>query len=457
MDLPIPFEQQMRRMLGEEAFKAFETALDRTAVVALRPNEAKGVTLDAQLKRVPWSSKGYYLPERPPFTFDPLFHAGGYYVQEPSSMFVEQALKVCGKPKCVLDLCASPGGKSTLIRQCLPEDDCLLVSNEPIANRAQILLENITKWGSPAVAVTQNYPADFARLEGMFDLIAVDAPCSGEGMFRKQNPALKEWSPKNVQMCAERQFNIVCDVWPALGEGKYLIYSTCTYNTEENEQNVERICKELGAEVVEVPVNKDWNLMSNLLPNADFPVYRFLPHKTNGEGFFLCVMRKLSSSGNKNLKSKNLFQPVPRTFRDALNLEVQTIKIGDVLCAVPSQFVPMITPLLNKVHVLSVGVPLAENHGHDYRPYHGLAMSTKINMEAFETVGISKSDALQYLRREALTLPKGTARGYVLLMYEKHPLGFVNNLGAHANNLYPSEWKIRSGYTQEYDFDLIRK
>lgn len=252
---------------------------------------------------VPWCREGYYLSGRPSFTFDPLFHAGCYYVQEASSMFLEQALRqYVHEPVTMLDLCAAPGGKSTLARSVLPEGS-LLVANEVMRNRSQVLAENLIKWGNPGVIVTNNDPADFTELGSLFDVILTDVPCSGEGMFRKDEVAVQEWSIENVDTCWQRQRRILRDIWPCLKTGGLLVYSTCTYNREENEDNVAWITQELGAEVLPLEIQPDWHITGNLI-GTEFPVYRFLPHKTTGEGLFMAVLRKTADEPAVSVRTK---------------------------------------------------------------------------------------------------------------------------------------------------------
>ena len=290
MNLPQTFVDRTRQLLGDEQYPKFEEALGIEAPVSIRPNRTK-TQLPVEGEPIPWAPSGMYLEKRPTFTFDPLFHAGCYYVQEASSMFVERVLRqYVQDPVVMLDLCAAPGGKSTLCRSVLPEGS-LLVANEVMRNRSQILAENLMKWGHPDVVVTNNDPADFTGLTHLFDVILTDVPCSGEGMFRKDQVAVDEWSLENVDICWQRQRRILTDIWPALKPGGLLIYSTCTFNREEDEDNVAWIARELGADVLEVPVEDAWGITGNLV-GKDFPVYRFLPHRTRGEGFFLAVLRK---------------------------------------------------------------------------------------------------------------------------------------------------------------------
>ncbi|MBO4730558.1 MAG: rRNA cytosine-C5-methyltransferase [Bacteroidaceae bacterium] len=422
------FDEQMRTLLGEVEWQRMQAALDEPPVVSVRVNKVRKCesSMFNGQKPVPWCSSGYYLDERPDFTLDPCFHAGGYYVQEASSMFVEQALKQCGEPKIVLDLCAAPGGKSTLLRSLLP-DDALLVCNEPIKARANVLRENIIKWGHEGCFVSCNYPRDFRKLRDMFDVVVVDAPCSGEGMFRKEQAAIDMWSAANVEECAIRQRDIVETIWPALKSGGYLIYSTCTYNTRENEENVQHFCDTLGAELVEIPVAEDWHITGSLLSNFNGPVYRFMPHKTRGEGFFLALMRK--NMGARVVSTK---------VREA---NMQHFEIGNTVYAVDAAHAPVVRQLTKVLYPLYMGVALYEKKGNKQIPHHALAMSRMHAKDAYPTVALGLDDALRYLRHEALRID--APRGYVLVSYDGLPLGFVNNVGNHANNLYPAEWRIR--------------
>ena len=264
MNLPSDFIRRTSQLMGEEQFTLFCEALQRETPVSIRMNERKFSQIPQDARPVAWSSAGYYLSVRPTFTFDPLFHAGCYYVQEASSMFVEQALRqYVHAPSVMLDLCAAPGGKSTLARSVLPEGS-LLVANEVMRNRSQVLAENLIKWGHSGVVVTNNDPADFAELEQVFDVILTDVPCSGEGMFRKDQVAIDEWSVDNVTLCWQRQQRILRDIWGCLKPGGILIYSTCTFNREENEDNVQWIAEGLGAEIMPVDVKEDWVITGNL-------------------------------------------------------------------------------------------------------------------------------------------------------------------------------------------------
>lgn len=465
MNLPVSFEEAMRQLLGEE-YVDFREALLGEPAVSIRLNKSK-CTATPSYEPVPWATDSYYLPERPQFTFDPLFHAGSYYVQEASSMFVEQAVKQhMQEAQVALDLCAAPGGKSTLLRSLLPED-CVLVSNEVMRQRAQVLAENITKWGHPRCIVTSSYPADFTPLGELFDLILVDAPCSGEGMFRKDEVAVAEWSPENVDVCWRRQRDILTDIWPTLRPGGLLIYSTCTFNTQEDEENVRWMMEELGAELLPIDTDASWGITPSLIPDVAH-AYRFLPGRTRGEGFFLAVVRKGEGASvadaprnakpkKKEKKGKQPAITVPTACKQWLdNSSSYTYKvIGTEVVALPCDMEPLYAVLSEQLYLIKAGITLAELKGRDAIPSHALAMSTALRTDAFARCELSYQEALRYLRREAIALPSDAPRGFIVVTYHDLPLGFVKNLGNRANNLYPNEWRIRSGHLPETEVQVI--
>ena len=458
MDLPVSFADRTRSLLGDEEYNKLADALNDEQPVSIRLNDEKLSSssfslFHASSDRVPWSATGYYLDRRLTFTFDPLFHAGCYYVQEASSMFVEQALKqyIGETPSVMLDLCAAPGGKSTHARSVLPEGS-LLVANEVIRNRSQILAENLTKW----------------------DVILTDVPCSGEGMFRKDPVSVSEWSPENVEICWQRQRRIISDIWPSLKPGGLLIYSTCTYNTKEDEENIRWMHDEFGAEILPVDAPAAWNITGNLLVGEDFPVYRFLPHRTKGEGFFLAVLRKpegeaaqiryksTSSQGKKKTgaskanagTSKEQLLAARAWLLSAEDYEVSAN--GMNITAFPEEYISELSIFQQSLRVVQAGVTLAEVKGKDLIPNHALAMSTVLVSDAFPREEISYEQAIAYLRKEAIVLSGSAPRGYVLLTYKNIPLGFVKNIGNRANNLYPQEWRIRSGYLPDEILMLLK-
>lgn len=392
--------------------------------------------------RVPWAGNAVYLDHRPQFTLDPLIHMGCYYVQEASSMFLEQAVRKCvSGPVKALDLCAAPGGKSTLLASLLPEGS-LLVSNEIQRGRAQILAENMTKWGRTGVMVTCNTPKQIGQSNLMFDLIAVDAPCSGEGMFRKDEGAVTDWSLQNVEMCALRQRQIIEDVWPALKPGGYLIYSTCTFNRHEDEDNVQWIIEQFGAEAIKIDTNPEWNIKASLTQD-NLPVYHFMQHLTRGEGFFLCLLRKPDGAFREIPQKPFKADPtVPAECRKWLNDGYEYYVKGDSIYALPAPLASDMNQVNKELYSLIPGIEVAVRKGHDWVPAHALAMSDALNMEAFNKVEITRKQALEYLHCDALRL-EDAPRGIVLLTYNGIPLGFAKNLGNRANNMYPQEWRIR--------------
>ncbi|MBO7114878.1 MAG: rRNA cytosine-C5-methyltransferase [Bacteroidaceae bacterium] len=392
--------------------------------------------------RVPWAGNAVYLDHRPQFTLDPLIHMGCYYVQEASSMFLEQAVRKCvSGPVKALDLCAAPGGKSTLLASLLPEGS-LLVSNEIQRGRAQILAENMTKWGRPGVMVTCNTPKQIGQSNLMFDLIAVDAPCSGEGMFRKDEGAVADWSLQNVEMCAARQRQIIKDIWPALKPGGYLIYSTCTFNRHEDEDNVRWIMEQFGAEAIKIDTNPEWNIKTSLTRD-NLPVYHFMQHRTRGEGFFLCLLRKPDGAFREMPQKPFKADPsVPAECRKWLNDGYENYVKGDSIYALPAPLASDMNQVSKELYALIPGIEVAVRKGHDWVPAHALAMSDALNTEAFNKVDITRKQALEYLHCDALRL-EDAPRGIVLLTYKGIPLGFAKNLGNRANNMYPQEWRIR--------------
>lgn len=403
---------------------------------------------------IPWCPGAYYMAERPPFTFDPLLHAGAYYVQDASSMFLAQVLSAAGEflgnNPVVLDLCAAPGGKSTLLRSLLPQG-ALLVCNEPIPKRAQVLAENMTKWGHPAVVVTQNYPADFAPLSGLFDMVVADVPCSGEGMFRKDEGAVSDWSLANVDLCWRRQRDILSAVWPALKPGGCLVYSTCTFNHLEDEDNVRWIARELGADVLPVPHQAEWGIQEGQ------PGYHFYPHRVMGEGFYVALLRKHKGESGcdalpkarreKSARPKSVTS-LPREVKEWVAGDFELSAEGAGCTALPAVYATLRPLLRQALRVLSEGIALAQLKGNYWQPAHALAMSTALRRGLFPEAALSYEQALAYLRHEAIQVD--APRGFVLVTFRGFPLGFVKNLGPRANNLYPQEWRIRSGYTTPF-------
>ena len=410
-NLPVAFSEYTRQLMGEERFERYLKSFEEEPPVSIRLNPMKmnsqrhtltlvreeGRWQVADAEPVPWCRNGFYLKQRPNFTMDPLLHAGCYYVQEAASMFLDEIIRQSTQKgrfflcTSALDLCAAPGGKSTLLRAALPSN-CVLYSNEPIRNRANILLENITKWGYTNHIVTNAYPRDYRQAKMKFDLILCDVPCSGEGMFRKDPATIREWSPQQVEKCWQLQRDIVSDAWACLNAGGLFIYSTCTFNTKENEENIRWMLETFhDAEVLPIEVQPEWNITGSLLEGFDEPVYRFIPGISRGEGLFMAVIRKAGVCSE----------------------ESPTLLRGK------SHFTPRKVPLFSE--------------------------------PAQSQVELTYQQAIAYLRHEALVLPEDTPRGIVNVAFQGFPLGQVKNIGTRANNLYPKEWKIKTTHIpQEY-------
>lgn len=473
MTLPEDFIFHTERLMGGERWQALERGLAEDAPVSIRLNPAKcGAAGYEPLEcdgKVPWCDNGYYLSARPNFTFDPLFHAGMYYVQEASSMFLDRVLRqyAADGPLMALDLCAAPGGKSTVARAALPEGS-LLVCNEPIRGRAQVLAENMMKYGHPDVIVTNNYPREFKDSGLVFDLIIADVPCSGEGMFRKDPAAIGEWSLQNVEKCWRLQREIIADVWPCLSPGGLLVYSTCTFNTKENEENVRHISEELGAEVLGVDTDGDMRVSGSLLDGFHKPVYRFIPGITRGEGLFMAVLRKQEDGIYNKVKPKGKKEHKERrkdAGKNALRPDMswltrperfEAVSLNDAFAAIPMAWKPVYDIAGRHLRVLSAGVGLGEAKGRDIIPSQALALSVALNRAAFHEVELDYARAICYLRKEPVPLPADTPRGYILMTYKGVPLGFEKNIGNRANNLYPAEWRIRSTHTPEGNNEVIK-
>ena len=395
MHLPEDFIRHTREIMGDELFNRFLDALDKEPPVSIRLNPLKLTGIEGG-EQVPWCQYGFYLESRPQFTLDPRLHQGAYYVQEASSMFVHHVLSQwVTSAVTMLDLCAAPGGKTTCAIAALPRGS-MIYANEPIHKRAQVLSENIQKWLSDTnekdlatrVVTTNSYPKDYSKSNITFDVILCDVPCSGEGMFRKDPNAIKEWSTAKVRQCQQLQQSIVEDAWRCLRPGGLLIYSTCTLNTIENEQNIQWILDNFNCEVLPVSTSPEWHITGSLLKGFDQPVYRFIPGTSRGEGLFMAAIRKGQEEGGKEQRSRN----------QALNILEPTFLNG----------------------------------------LHEAADAPRIE--------IARPQAISYLRREAITMPPDTPRGIVMLTYEGNALGLAKNIGNRANNLYPKEWRIRTTY-----------
>ena len=443
MNLPQEFIEQLRDLLPDEWERLTSAITSSEPSVAVRVNAARGVTVPEGARRVPWNDCGFYLSDRPAFTFDTDWHAGHYYVQDASSMFIGHVIRqFVHEPVRYLDLCAAPGGKTTAALQALPQGS-LVVANEIVPPRARVLADNVIRWGDPRCVVTSNAPAQVGKLNSFFDVIAADVPCSGEGMMRKDDEAVSQWTPQLVEQCAQRQREILADVWPALRPGGFLIYSTCTYNRQENEVMADYIVNELGATSLEVPVEPSWNIHPAI--GSDCHGYRFMPHRVDGEGLFMAVFRKDGNAPRQipKVKTKNAKSTV-EIGNGWLNSPDDYVidQQGDLCIAVPQDIRLEVAALRSALSVLHAGVELATVMGRKTVPHHALAMSMARSAAAFPTCEVDYPTALRYLRGESITVD--APRGYVLIAHEGAVLGMANNLGNRANNLYPKSQRILS-------------
>jgi 16S rRNA C967 or C1407 C5-methylase (RsmB/RsmF family)/NOL1/NOP2/fmu family ribosome biogenesis protein len=450
MVLPDQFIQRMKKILGNN-YNQFLESFNYEPKTSIRINPEKYAGRP-NLVPVDYCTTGYYLPERPIFTIDPFLHSGVYYVQEASSMFLEQAIKQTEstEPRRILDLCASPGGKSTHLASLISADS-LLVSNEVIRQRAQILSENLKKWGNANVIVTNNDPKDFSRLEGFFDVMVIDAPCSGEGLFRRDERAVAEWSVANTELCSQRQQRILADAWPTLKNGGILIYSTCTFNPGENEENIKWL-KEF-ASVESVPLNIDdcWGITKT---DADgIPCYRFYPHKVSGEGLFMTVLRKKGDSKSFSVKrNKDNQLLASKSEKESAQIlvnreNIEILRFENSLLAFPINLLPDLFQIKNNLRIIHAGIKIGELKGNDLLPAHELALSPILDTNAFPNIDLSIKDALTFLKRDDI-LPVSQDKGWHLLSYRKIPIGWAKNLGNRYNSAFPKEWRIRMSISE---------
>ncbi len=421
MQLPHDFEEYTKDLMGKKLYATLLQGLNDTPTISIRINPFKdglnriasrkddGIIKVNELTPVPWCSDGFYLARKPEFIFDPLLHAGTYYVQEASSMFLDYVLRqVVKEPIAMLDLSAAPGGKTTCAMGALPKGS-ILCSNEPVKKRASILRENVEKYGHPDIIVTNNYAKDYAKARMAFDVILTDVPCSGEGMFRKNAFAIEDWSTAKVSECQRLQRSIVEDIWQCLKPGGILVYSTCTFNAMEDEENVEWVAKELGAKPIQIKnIAPEWNITGAL--KGDFPVYRFIPGVSRGEGLFMAVLQK---------DGEHTAEANPRESRQFKDIS-------------------------KKLHVLTHGVNPPEKKGKKIIPDESLSLTINQEENNYPRIEVDYNTAIKYLRREAITLPPDTPRGIVTICFGGLGLGFANNLSNRANNLFPQEWRIKT-------------
>lgn len=452
MHLPPTFIQSLRDSPGFAEKSFIESHQSGQQITSIRLNAFKFDILNSTFnfdEQVPWSSHGYYLKERPSFTLDPLFHAGAYYVQEASSMFLEEAIKQScelSKPLRVLDLCAAPGGKSTLIQSIISENS-LLVSNELIKTRANILAENITKWGVANVVVTNNEAKDFQRLPAFFDLIVADAPCSGSGLFRKDPAAIDEWSLNNVALCSQRQQKILTDVMDALKPGGILIYSTCSYSIEEDESICDWLLQNYELETVPLKIKNEWNIITTISPVTHAQGYRFYPDKVKGEGFFIAAFKKAAASFQSNeIKSKLKPALLSKTASEIAQTYIQHpgtfsfISWQQEVLVIPAAIYEWFLQVQAALYIKKAGVKLGSIIRNELVPHHEWALSsTRSNI--LQSVELEEQTALDYLRRKDIKINTDST-GWALVNFKGLSLGLIKILSNRINNYYPKDWRI---------------
>lgn len=428
----------------DDLIKSFNNSVPTS--IRVNPNK---IRFKLTHEPIQWTEFGYYLPSRPVFTLDPVFHAGAYYIQEASSMFLEKIiLPLATKPLKVLDLCAAPGGKSTHIIS-LMQRGSLLIANEVIRSRAQILSENLIKWGKSNCIVTNNDPKDFSFLKGFFDIIVVDAPCSGEGMFRKDSNAMNEWSPANVDLCSKRQKRILYDIWDSLAPGGTLIYSTCTFNELENEDVISDFITEKKAVCKKVDISNQIGIVEREKNGA--VCYRFFQHKIKGEGFSVSVIQK--RDGEEYIPPKR----PPQTKEISIILEKNRLHFSnlivnhqsivyerqkDIMWAFSKDYRKLLLDVFIHCNVIHAGIPLVQLQGHKLNPLPGLAFANSFNQSILTKKEVDLETAIRYFKKEPLYLPD-MPKGWIHLVYRGVSIGFVKNIGNRANNPYPTEWAIK--------------
>lgn len=450
MELPRQLIYDLRKVHGFDE-QSFIAAHQQQAITSVRRHPVKLSQAFATNEIIPWCNDGRYLEKRPVFTIDPLYHAGAYYVQEASSMFLHYLLQQVlptTKNLRVLDLCAAPGGKSTLVASMLDKSS-LLICNEVIRTRASILEENMTRWGYMNTWVTSNDPKEFSKLNGYFDVVVVDAPCSGSGLFRKDAAALNEWSENNVLLCNQRQQRILADVWPSIKEDGILIYATCSYSPQEDEAILDWLSAEFDVEQIAIDIPEEWGIIISESKQY-IRGYRFSPDKVKGEGFFIAAVRKKNEEGNvrypkyKAAKDDVIRNEVGYMLHDDSN--VRFVPIGEEGYSVIHALHEADMHLLKEyLYLRKTGTAMGMPMKKDWVPAHDAALSIDMS-NAIASVNVDKEQALRFLKKEEMTVGD-IERGWNIVKYEGLRLGWIKNIGNRVNNYLPKHWRIRMEIT----------
>ena len=431
---------------NETSFCNVHASGEQVTSIRFHPQKKSLIAEPWEGETIPWCPDGLYLSERPSFTLDPSFHGGGYYVQDASSMFLWQMLQQLvadSTDKRVLDLCAAPGGKSTLLSSYFKGS--LVVSNEVIKSRASILVENIVKWGDENVIVTNNDPAHFSSLGNYFDVLVVDAPCSGSGLFRKDPDAVNEWSPEHVQLCSQRQQRILSDILPALKEGGILIYATCSYSSEEDEQIADWLVGEMNMTSLDITTEESWGVVSTHSAKHNASGYRFYPDRLKGEGFFIAAFQKNNNDATIGKgKTASITKPTRQELEQitsfiSIDAAHHVFKQADQFKLINQKWLDDLSILAGSLYIRKAGVELGALKGKDLVPSHELAVSV-IPKTSFNQIRVNKEQALQYLRRQDLSVE--APKGWNLVQFGNLPLGWIKALPNRINNYYPQEWRI---------------
>lgn len=446
MKIPPALIQDLEKVQGfDEA--AFLQAHQKAPVTSIRLHPQKKTEDLEAGGEILWCSLGRYLAARPVFTLDPLFHAGSYYVQEASSMFLDFMVREIFPEReglRVLDLCGAPGGKSTLLASLL-DHASLLISNEVIRTRASVLEENIVRWGYSNNWVVSNDPKDFQSLPGYFDLIVADAPCSGSGLFRKDPESVKEWSTANVQLCSQRQQRIIADVWPALKKDGIFIYATCSYSPQEDEDLLDWISETFPVETITLKIPEAWGIVSSFSLKRQMAGYRFFPDKVKGEGFFIAALRKkqetkmIKNLRFKSLHDKNVLAKTAHLLKDPDRFS--SVAGKESFFAVFKEHEADLQLIRKTLFLRKTGVTIGLPAVKEWIPAHDIALSVD-RSEALPFIELSRDQALKFLKKENFQ-PGDLPKGWFLITYQSRGLGWIKSLGNRINNYLPKHWRIR--------------